>query len=333
MKPIHPSNQAEFLEKLVTTVGEGISITDAMLVLGPFYLKQLELERLTLLFEEGNELSTSFHYLGYSKTIVESIKLAEIHGQMTQVFSRTAKQLKNQQALKKEAVKTLSYPVGLLFFMSVLFIVFKLFFLPIFLPIIERANPDAVSRVQLIFSLPFYMIIGCLSIAVVSGIGIVVTKFSRSDKWILNFRSYPLIRSGQNAIAGYSISKELALLLESGFTIAQSLMYLSTSHSLLVRQASMSTLSYLQRGESFSQAMKLAGWFPKAMIRYVEHGEIHGYVAKELQLYQYFTIENLQKRVSFFIAVAQPVLFLIIGALVISAYLSLMLPMYNLISL
>lgn len=327
------NEQPEFLEKLVISMAEGISATDSIRILGPFYCDAIQLEHMNDLFEEGHEIDEIFRYLRFSAVVVESIQFAGVHGQLSKVLEHISVQMRKQQQLRKEVFKSLSYPLGLLLFMSVLFITFRIYFLPIFLPVLERANPQAVGKVTLIFSLPFYVVLALGVGTAVLGLGVVFVMKSKSNRWFFYMRGYPVVAQLQNAGAAYRISRELSLLLDSGFTLSQSLSYLQSSRARTVHFACRSILMHLERGESFSQSLRLSGWVPQSLIRYAEHGEIHGYVAKELGLYQEFTIERLQKRSVALVGVAQPVLFLIIGAMVISAYLSLMLPMYNLISL
>ncbi|MBM7705723.1 competence protein ComGB [Chryseomicrobium aureum] len=327
---MHPQAQAELLDKLAVTIEEGISSTDALFILTPFYLSSDKVDELKRLFEEGGELSMGFHYLGYSSAIVESIKLAEVHGQISRIFKVTAHNLRVRYNLKQKAIRTLSYPVGLLFFMSLLFVVFKLYFLPIFRPIIERANPEAVTYVEIVFSLPFYFITGAAILFVM--MACVIGSMRRKPN-THRFRQFRIIRKYQNELTGYMLSKDLSMLLESGFTIAESLRYMESNRSELLKSSATATLFHLNSGHSFSKAMHLSGWFTKALIRYVEYGEIHGYIAKELELFQEFTMDTLERKVTKAIAIMQPVLFLVLGALVVSAYLSLMLPMYNLLSL
>ncbi|PJK17591.1 hypothetical protein CQS04_01560 [Chryseomicrobium excrementi] len=326
-------DQAEFLEKIVIAMAEGISATDSIRILAPFYCDGTQLGRINELFEEGHEIDEIFRYLGFSAVIVESIQFAGIHGQLSKVLEHISVQIRKQQQFRGELVKALSYPLGLLLFMSILFITFRIYFLPIFLPVLERANPQAIGKVKVIFSLPFYIIVTLFVLATFIGIVLLVVMKSKSNRWFFYMRGYPVVAQLQNAGAAYRISRELSLLLDSGFTLSQSLSYLQSSRARNVHFACRSILMHLERGESFSQSLRLSGWVPQSLIRYAEHGEIHGYVAKELGLYQEFTIERLQKRSVALVGVAQPLLFLIIGAMVISAYLSLMLPMYNLISL
>lgn len=327
------NEQPEFLEKLVISMAEGISATDSIRILGPFYCDAIQLEHMNDLFEEGHEIDEIFRYLRFSAVVVESIQFAGVHGQLSKVLEHISVQMRKQQQFRKEVIKSLSYPLGLLLFMSVLFITFRIYFLPIFLPVLERANPQAVGKVTFIFSLPFYVVLALGVGSAILGLGVVFVMKSKSNRWFFYMREYPVVAQLQNAGAAYRISRELSLLLDSGFTLSQSLSYLQSSRARTVHFACRSILMHLERGESFSQSLRLSGWVPQSLIRYAEHGEIHGYVAKELGLYQEFTIERLQRRSVALVGVAQPVLFLIIGAMVISAYLSLMLPMYNLISL
>ena len=48
---MHPQAQAELLDKLAVTIEEGISSTDALFILTPFYLSSDKVDELKRLFE------------------------------------------------------------------------------------------------------------------------------------------------------------------------------------------------------------------------------------------------------------------------------------------
>lgn len=333
-QPVIPfKQQAEFLEKMIASLNEGFSITHSMILLSPFYMKEEFQQNLAELFSEGNDIASAFQFLGYSSAVIESVRLAEVHGLIHEVFIRTALQQRKHQELKKQAIATLSYPLGLLVFMAILFVAFRVYFLPMFIPLIERSNPQAVTQIHLIFSMPFYAVIFVMTLVIIISVMIISIKKSKTDKLLFQIRRISFVQKLQNGYTAFVISRELSLLLDGGLTIAQSLRFLVKGKSRLTYYAATDLLDHLERGESLSISTKLCSWISQDVVRYIEHGEIHGYVAKELQLYQEFTLELAQKRVQLTIAIAQPILFLIIGLMVISAYLSLMLPMYNLITI
>lgn len=329
---IAKASQAEFLEKLASLLEQGFSLPDAIVVLSPFYM-ELEIQtKLFTLFGEGHNLSHVFKVMGYPDTVVESIRLAEVHGHLTVVLNQTADLLKKQRAMRKQAVTTLSYPIGLLFFMTALFVGFKLYFLPMFLPLVERSNPDAVGRIELIFSLPFYLILVALFLLSIGCLYFYVVYRTKSVKWLLFSRKAFFIKALQNNITSWQISRELSLLLSGGVNLADSIRFIHSGNHLLCKLACAELLEWLERGEDFSSAVKLNAWISKDVVRFIEHSELHGYLSEELALYQQSKADAVQKRIEVGIAIAQPVLFLLIGGLVVSAYLSIMLPVYNLIS-
>lgn len=330
---IAKASQAEFLKKLASLLDQGFSLPDAIVVLSPFYLKAEEQQNVFRLFEEGHNLSRVFEAVGYSSAIVESIRLAEMHGHLTVVLNETAQLIDKQLAMRKQAVSTLSYPIGLLAFMTVLFIGFKLYFLPLFLPLVERANPEAVGRIEFIFSLPFYMVIGTIGAGLVGWGYFFIVSQSKSLKWLMFARRALFIRALQNHMTTWQLSKDLSLLLSGGVNLPDSIRFIQSGNNLLVNLASEELLEWLERGEDFSVAVKLNRWMSKDVVRFIEHSELHGYLSEELALYQQSKAETVQKKLAFGITVAQPVLFLLIGGLVVSAYLSIMLPIYNLISI
>lgn len=330
---IAKASQAEFLIKLASLLDQGFSLPDAIVVLSPFYLEVESQMKLFHLFEEGHNLSHVFQMMGYPHTVVESIRLAEVHGHLIVVLKETAKLLEKQRAMRKQAISTLSYPLGLLLFMTALFIGFKLYFLPMFLPLVERSNPEAVGRIDFIFSLPFHLIVGAFGVASIGWLYFYLVYRTKSLKWLTFSRKAFFIRALQNHMTSWQMSKELSLLLSGGVTLPDSIRFIQSGNELLLKLASVELLDWLERGEDFSVAVKLNAWMSKDVVRFIEHSELHGYLSEELALYQQSKADSVQKKITLGIAIAQPILFLLIGGLVVSAYLSIMLPIYNLISI
>lgn len=325
--------QAEFLKKLSSLLNEGFSLPDAVVVLSPFYMNREMQTKILTHFEEGHNLSHVFHEMSYPDTVVESVRLAEVHGHLTEVLAQTAALLERQNAMKRQAIKTLSYPLGLLGFMTILFIGFKIYFLPLFVPLVERSNPEAVGRIELIFSLPFYMILfAFVAMCFVWGYFYLLER-TKSIPWLLFSRKLAVVLVVQNHLITWHISKELSLLLSGGVNLQDSLRFIQLGNHQLRQMACSELLKWLERGEDFSSAVKMNEWMSKDVVKFIEHSELHGYLSEELALYQQSKADALQKRLELGIVIVQPVLFLVIGGLVVSAYLSIMLPIYNLISI
>lgn len=65
----------------------------------------------------------------------------------------------------------------------------------------------------------------------------------------------------------------------------------------------------------------------------VVHGENTGYLGRELSLYSEFLSQEIESKLSRYISIVQPTLFLILAIFIIGAYLAILLPIYNMINI
>lgn len=77
--------------------------------------------------------------------------------------------------------------------------------------------------------------------------------------------------------------------------------------------------------------MEIVGFFYPKFEHFIAHGEASGLLGRELILYCELLDEKLQKIIERMLAIIQPLLFVIIAICVIAAYLSILIPMYDVI--
>lgn len=126
----------------------------------------------------------------------------------------------------------------------------------------------------------------------------------------------------------------LGSLLVSGISLQQAL-------SILEQQQISRHLSYItallkQRvkfGDSLSEAVKILQLFMPKFDELIQHGEKNGYLGREMLIFSELLNERIQSTIKFCLASIQPLFFILIAICIVAAYLSILLPMYDLVEI
>lgn len=88
----------------------------------------------------------------------------------------------------------------------------------------------------------------------------------------------------------------------------------------------------LLAGESMSDAVKEIQLLDHRIIPFIKHGEYNSNVGKELSLYSEYVLEGIIFKLEKLTRRIQPIIFIILGFLVICLYLVIVLPVFQMMS-
>src|SRR5690606_15017899 len=86
-------------------------------------------------------------------------------------------------------------------------------------------------------------------------------------------------------------------------------------------------------GDSLSNAVQLTGYFFPKFQEFIKHGEKSGYLGREMLIYSDLLDEKMQSLLKTGLTFVQPLFFIFIALSIIAAYISILLPMYNIIEI
>lgn len=79
-----------------------------------------------------------------------------------------------------------------------------------------------------------------------------------------------------------------------------------------------------------SEILTKLSCFERELVIFIEEGEKKGRLEVELKLYSEIIIDKIQQSMQFIIKFIQPCIFLVIAIMIVSLYLVIMLPMFDL---
>ncbi|MEG0471986.1 MAG: competence type IV pilus assembly protein ComGB [Solibacillus sp.] len=326
----------EFLERIGDLLKEGYTFPHCIQMLLPFHMKHYEevQQQVSGILHDGGGATQVLKRLGLDKQYLVSIELAEMTGQLAETVQIVSQQLSFQQEMKSKLVKVLSYPVLLFVFLIGLFLAFRTYFLPNISTMVTSRTQDEVSTsVQwstFFLHMPDYIIALVAIIVSIVTTFIFYIKRKRVDLQLTLLFKIPLLGHFWKLLLTRHFSRGLGNLLLAGFSLQHALDHLNKQeHQKQISYVAQLLQEKVILGDSLANAVQMDGYFYPKFEHFIAHGEASGMLGRELILYCELLDKRLQATLRILMTMIQPLLFIIIAACVIAAYLSILIPMYE----
>ncbi len=148
------------------------------------------------------------------------------------------------------------------------------------------------------------------------------------------FASIPIVSYFFKLHITKQFSRLIGSLLIGGFSLQQTLEILKEQQlNKYLKFVAFQIETKVIYGDSLSNAVHLSGYFFPKFEEFIKHGEKSGYLGREMIIYSDLLDEKLQSLLKTGISFVQPLFFIIIALSIIAAYISILLPMYNIIEI
>lgn len=287
------------------------------------------LDRVQQDLHEGKSLAMSFSQLNYSNDQVLQLELAESHGNLSQTLSGIAEQMRLVQRQRENFYKAVSYPLLLLVFLIVILLGMRFFLLP------QLLNSGMIRAedfsVQLIESVP---LIGLGMIILLLFLALGWQSWGKRQDYLVRFRflaKIPLIGSLFSNYYSAYFALEWGKLFQQGLELQQIIECLLVIDGKSLMQELAADLKVrLGQGNTLAEELKRYPFLTKEFSRIVFQGEARGNLAKELLTYSQLVWRRFFNQLEFLCSWLQPLVFLIVALLIVSLYLTMLLPLTNL---
>lgn len=325
--------------RMSTLLDEGYTFSDSMNMLLPYHVDKVDFWRgkIQEKLRNGADVVDILQSLTVPNQYLMAIKIAEENGEMALALKNAAIQMEFNEKMRKKLVNLLAYPLLLIVILTSVFIAFRKYFLPNLTEIMNsNSNEDLSSmRISTIFlHLPdFLFIVTGLAVTISTIFYIYIKKQSVQNQMTILLK-IPVVNYFYKLQVTRNFSNVLGGLLVGGFSLQQAL-------EVIQQQQLSKTLSHVttvleknvKYGESLSSAVAIMSVFFPKFEDFIKHGEKSGYLGRELLIYCELLDEKLQSIIKTSISLIQPLFFLLIGICIVAAYLSILLPMYELIEI
>lgn len=330
--------QAMFLMNIGELLERGYSLAEGVqstLYYLPFN-RQEEVRACIGALQGGESFYEILIKLQFNAQLISYVFFAEKHGGFAAAFQDAGSMMTSRQETVAKLKKILYYPLFLIAFTAVLFIFVQQILLPKFSALFLSMDLKRNLFMMLIIGagkvLPILLgMLLLLAIALWCYYQLKIKKMDSMAKSTL-YTKTPFIGSYFSLYYTHTITQQLSYLLSGGFSIYESLQFFQQNKQQpLYQEIGTFVIEQLKTGERLETAFEAVAFLEKELMRILKHGQENGKLDQELAFFSNFCIHTLEKRINKTMKLVQPCLYGFVGLLIISIYLAVLLPMFQLL--
>lgn len=324
----------DFLLRLAEMTENGFTQFEAVKFLFSQYeeVKEHTKMQCLLLLQQGKNLSEIMRYLDYSNHIVMQIHFSEQFGSVNETLKHCYAFNISKKKLKQQFIKTIQYPLVLIIIFIALIITVNHTVLPQFNTMYSSMgvtlSKELIILTEILYFLPRFIIYMIFFIILILIYYFFIFRKSNIKSQISFIKKIPIFNQIYRLYITYRVSSDLSFFLSNGIMMKHVI-------SILEKQDQDQTLSYiaseinkeLLKGEALPDAVNKMHLFEHSMIHFMQHGEKNSKLDRELNYYSQYVFKKFEMKIFKLIKSIQPIIFVILGLLIIAMYLVIILPM------
>lgn len=333
-----------FTRQLASMLSAGLTLLQSLETIKTQTNKRVMVEVIESIIsdiEEGKSFSSAISDYPeiFSSVYVSVIKTSESSGILDKALLRFAENLEKEQKLKSTIKAALAYPVIIVFGMVIVVIIMMVFVIPALsdvyesIPNFELPLPTKIVITLSNFTVNFWPFIGPLVILLWFSYRFWrKTEAARyiTDNLLLRLPIFgPLVK--KTILTEFS--RSMGLLVGTGVLLVDALTQTSeTTGNIHYKNAIMGVSERVQRGEAMGEALSHYKLFPPILVNLVGVGEQTGKIDELLLKASEYFEEEVNRAVKTLVTALEPIIMVVLGVGVAFLVLSILTPMYNLVS-
>ena len=288
----------------------------------------------------GLSLTDAFskHPNVFSRLYVNMVKAAEAGGILDLIMERLSTFLEKEMEIKCKIKAAMIYPVLVLCFAMVMIMALFMFVLPKFKEIFVTMNVQMPLATRLlfdgstIFRTYWYLVVGLPIAAIFAYRYYSVTERGRwqIDKFKLKI---PAVGELVQKMAISRFSRTFATLIASGVPMMRSLEIVSeTAGNVVIKSAVDRARDSIREGQKVSTPLAQSGLFPSMVTHMIDIGEETGRLSDMLVKVSDFYDQEVEQAVKALTSLIEPCLIVVMGVIVGFIAVSIMAPIFKLVS-
>lgn len=344
MKNIRPfpvkwslTSRARFLLRVGYCLEKGFTLHEAL------SLQQAEasatarttIETMIGQLEKGEDIPQVFRLAGFPNEITCFLHFSNQTGSLSKGLIEAGDLLNAKQTRKRKMEQLLRYPLFLFWILSIMGVIIMQHILPSFDQLYHSMSLSLplISRVLLTVGTHFALFIMGF---VLFGLGCVILYLSlkrklSTEKQLTLLLRIPLLSYLIKLSLTSTFTTHLGSLLQVGMPINQafSIMAGQTFHPFL-KSESVFISKKLTEGHSLPQIVKARPFYTKDLATVIRNGAASHRLGLVLSDYSQLLFKTLEERLLRYILFIQPFFFFLFGGLILTLFLSILLPMFHL---
>lgn len=288
----------------------------------------------------GLSLTDAFskHPNVFSRLYINMVRAAETGGILDLILARLATFLEKEEEVRSKIKSAMIYPILVLVFASLMIVALFMFVLPRFKEIFVSMNVQMPIATRMLFGMSGALQSYWWAILLVVGGG------------IFSYKTYIKAESGRFKIDGLKLkvpvigeliqkmaisrfSRTFATLIASGVPMMRSLEIVGeTSGNLVIAKTVETARNAIREGQKISTPLAQSGLFPGMVTHMIDIGEETGRLSEMLVKVSDFYDQEVENAVKALTSMIEPCLIVVMGGIVGFIAVSIMAPIFKLVS-
>lgn len=329
--------KADFLTRIGLLMKRGYSLSNSLELYALNERKEIQMQIAKILeqLKSGDRIYEILDRFQFPSDIVASLYFFERYD-LPEGFIHSGQFLEKRETFKGKLQKILQYPLFLLWLTS--FMVYLLFryLIPQFSKLYDSIGSTLPKASQLIIltvkTLPYFFIIGGILIIIFITLRYIKLRNKSPRTKLLYLLRFPVIRTFTKLFVTHRFSLNLSSLLHSGVSINEAIqIFEQQTYSPFLKQEANEIKYRLVSGEALEEIMNEREPYQKELAAIIKHGQISGNLADELMIYAEMLFLKIEEHVMKTLNIIQPIIFTIVGFIILLMFLAVMLPMLQFI--
>lgn len=284
----------------------------------------------------GKSFDVSLAELSFHPQFVTHVHYGLLQGNLAEGIHQALNFITQQHQLKQQFLKTIRYPLVLIFgFLTMLYFI-QLYIYPNFLQLFQTAKqtPPMIETAIFSVSLLFYILrISLVSLIFFSLITTFIYKKMTPSQLMGLLLRLPIAFRLVRLHTSFFFAHHLKNLLDGHFSIKEALTLITKKQNQSILTQSMTeVLSTLDQGETLYQSLSTHSFFSDRLSYIFQTNESQALIRLSLEIYLTETFEDVTQTIEKSIKYIQPIIFSLIALSIVLIYLSILMPMIDMMN-
>lgn len=327
----------DLLQRLQQLLSHGFTLYQSFKFLNSYfkYKERTINKKIIQHLQNGATCYDILKIIGYPELVLLQIKFAENYGNIEEALVDTVQYMKRNLKAKKRLIKTLQYPAALISIFLFILTILNITVIPQFQQLYETMNVK-LSTFQNLLTLIITRLPKLTFIFIfISGIAFFITYkfyyYLPIEKKLKSILKIPMINTYYKIYRTYQLSNQLSLFYRNGTSLQQIVhIYRNEQDNDFLKFLGDYLFKEANKGLPLPVILMNLKCFQNDLIKFIEQGEKNGKLDIELKLYSQMLLQQFEEKVLKQTKFIQPIIFFILGFFIVSLYLVIMLPMFEL---
>ena len=254
--------------------------------------------------------------------------LAEKHGDLVEVLAETGQLLVTRQRQVQKLKQLLQYPLILLCLLGVMMVGLATFVFP------QLAAWQASNGCQSVHQFLPYLKWALVVLSLIFSAGgickLITWRHLTKLQQVQHLCRLPLVGECYRLYYAYYITSALAVLLRAGMSLKEMMTTIEKfSDRTMLYQLGAEVQNNLAAGGQLENFIKRTIFLPDELMIFISKGATSKELGKDLTAFSRIQFKHLLARLEQLFSLVQPVIFIVIAAVIVGLYLSILLPIYQ----